>query len=100
MDERYRMVNDCVQALRKKSSPHKRQFELEVKFLRLRVELLKHQGESSEVEEAAFLHKLKLLVEEFVAGLSSEDTSGEILQGIDTIMTRICVSPAWDASPA
>ncbi|UPU37846.1 hypothetical protein M1B72_09100 [Geomonas paludis] len=100
MDERKRIVNDCVHALRKKSSPHKRQFELEVKFLRLRVELLKHQGKPSEVEEAAFLQRLKLLVEEFVAGLAAQDTSGEILQGIDTLMTRICVSPAWDTSPS
>ncbi|GFO63633.1 hypothetical protein [Geomonas paludis] len=98
MNERKQIVNDCAHVLRKRSSPHKRQLELEVKFLRLRVELLKHEGESSEVKEAAFFQKLKLLVEEFVAGLSSEDTAGEILQGIDTIMTRIRVSPSYEAS--
>lgn len=89
MDERYWIINDCLYTLRKRAIPPRRWLGLEVKLLQLRVELLKSDGEVSDVEEVIPFGNLKLLVHEYVSDGQSREIYGQILECTDTLLTEM-----------
>ncbi|HWH67840.1 MAG TPA: hypothetical protein VNT26_00525, partial [Candidatus Sulfotelmatobacter sp.] len=75
--------------LRATALPHLRQqLELEVKLLKLRVELLKHEGAWGGVQDIAPFEELQLLVQVFVVDRQSEDAYREVVRLVDALFTQ------------
>ncbi|GFO63625.1 hypothetical protein GMPD_15440 [Geomonas paludis] len=90
MDARYCIVNDCLYALRVTALPHMRQqLELEVKLLKLRVELLKDDSAWGGVQDTAPFEDLQQLVQVFIAYRQSEDACWEIVRLVDALFTQV-----------
>ncbi|UPU37860.1 hypothetical protein M1B72_09170 [Geomonas paludis] len=98
MDARYCIVNDCLNALRATALPHlRRQLELEVKLLKLRVELLKNESAWGRVHDTASFEDLQQLVQVFVAYRQSEDACREIVWLVDDLFTQVRAQAAEHA---
>lgn len=97
MNKRYWIVNDCLYALRATALPYPRQFELEVKLLKLRVELLKHETTLAGVQDCTPFQDLKQLVQDFTAEYQCEDAYREIVRRVDTMLIQTQVQAAEHA---
>uniref|UniRef100_C6DZD1 Uncharacterized protein n=1 Tax=Geobacter sp. (strain M21) TaxID=443144 RepID=C6DZD1_GEOSM len=89
MDQRYRIISDCVYLLRDADLPHMRQLALEVKLIQLKVKLLKCEESLGAEGEAIPFRNLMLLVQELVTNGQCKEKLREVLQGIDALMTEL-----------